>query len=182
MMRSGLLLLVLLAATARGDSPSVLAEALPSFQLVDPLGRSFTAAHLAEHGAIVIATAPTMSQGDAQIGWSEALHSIAPGEQGPLRVMLQDMSQSWFRPIVMSKMKERYTPNSPLVLLLDEGGAIRKALGVGEAVTMAFAFAPGGKVVAIETAPGTPERAKRLLQAVRAASRATPVRPPGRAR
>lgn len=171
MKRSGLLLLSLLATSASGDATTAFAQALPAFKLVDPLGRAFTEAQLVERGAIVVATAPTLSQGDAQVSWSEALHSIEPGDKGPLRVMLQDMSQSWFRPIVMSKMKEHYKPNNPVVLLLDEGGVIRKALGVGEATTIAFAFAPGGKTVAVEAASGSPERAKKLLEAVRSASR-----------
>jgi hypothetical protein len=162
-------LLLLLVTAAFGAPPSSFSPTLPAFRLVDPLGRTFSDAALSERGAIVIVTAPTLSQGDAQVAWSEALHVLEPGEQGPVRVMLQDMSQSWFRPIVMSKMKERYRADGPVVLLLDEGGVTRKALGVGEAVTMAFAVAPGGRVVAVETGAGTPERAKKLLDAVRAA-------------
>lgn len=172
-MRPAAVCLLVFAATtfAGADSPAPFAAALPSFRLVDPLGRTFTEANLTERGAIIIATAPTLSQGDAQVAWSEALHTLEPGEQGPVRVMLQDMSQSWFRPIVMSKMKEQYRADGPLVLLLDEGGVTRKALGVGDAVTVAFACAPGGRVVAVETGTGTPARAKKLLDAVRAARR-----------
>ncbi|MBL8920381.1 MAG: hypothetical protein JNJ54_16055 [Myxococcaceae bacterium] len=164
-----LALLVLAVTTAFGEPPPSFSRTLPSFRLVDPLGRTFSDAQLTERGAIVIVTAPTLSQGDAQVAWSDALHALEPGAQGPVRVMLQDMSQSWFRPIVMSKMKEHYRANGPVVLLLDEGGVTRKAFGVGEAVTMGFAIAPGGSVVAVETQVGTPDRAKKLLDAVRAA-------------
>lgn len=163
------------ALAALAGPPSTLAPSLPALTLSDPLGRTFTDATLTARGAIVVATAPTLSQGDAQQAWSAALHALEPGEAGPVRVMLEDMSQSWFRPIVMAKMKEQYRPSSPLVVLLDEGGLIRKALGVGEATTVALAFAPGGKLVAAEAGPATKERAQKLLEAVRAAG--APPRP-----
>lgn len=142
------------------------AATLPAFRLLDPLGRTFTHDILAHHGAIVVATAPTHSQGDAQYAWSAALHTVQPPTNGPMRVMLEDMSQSWFRPLVLAKMRETYRPTSSVILLLDEGGVTRKLLGVPEASTIAFAIAPGGAVVAIETASATPERAKRLLDAI----------------
>ncbi len=169
MARASVLVLVSVGAfTALSDAPPTLAPTLPAFTLSDPLGRSFTDTQLSARGAIVVVTAPTLSQGDAQQAWSAALRTLEPGDAGPLRVMLEDMSQSWFRPIVLGKMKESYKPTSPLILLLDEGGLVRKALGVGEVVTVALAFAPGGKLVAVETSAGTAERAKRLLDAVRA--------------
>lgn len=145
------------------------AQALPTFRLLDPLDRVFTHEQLIVRGAVVVVTAPTHSQGDAQKAWSLALHSLPVEDKGPALVMLEDMSQSWFRPLVMEAMKSAYHPSSRVLLLLDEGGVTRKALGVAEARTVAFAFGPGGKVMAVETGEPTPERAKKLLEAARGA-------------
>lgn len=161
------LLSVLISGAASAAEP--LAQTLPTFRLLDPLDRVFTHEQLIVRGAVVVVTAPTHSQGDAQKAWSLALHSLPVEDKGPALVMLEDMSQSWFRPIVISTMKASYRPTSRLWLLLDEGGVTRKALGVPEARTLAFAFGPGGKVMAVETGEPTPERAKKLLEAARGA-------------
>lgn len=146
---------------------------VPTFRLLDPLGRSFSNDTVSERGAIIVATAPTHSQGDAQYAWSAALHGLPANSNGPLRIMLEDMSQSWFRPLVLAKMRESYRPTSPVLLLLDEGGLTRKALGVPEAATVAFAIAPGGAIVAVETGFATPERARRLLDLVQSTDQNT---------
>jgi hypothetical protein len=163
--RLAVLMFVLSSLSASAAEPW--AQTLPSFRLLDPLDRAFTHEQLAERGAVVVVTAPTHSQGDAQRGWSAALHSLPADDKGPTLVMLQDMSQSWFRPIVISMMKSRYRPGSRVVLLLDEGGVARKALGVPEARTLALAFGPGGKLMAVETGEPSAERAKTLLDAAR---------------
>lgn len=169
MLRRLAAILVLITSATWASSPASWAEALPAFRLLDPIGRTFTDAQLAERGAIVVVTAPTHSQGDAQQAWSDALHTLPADEKGPALVMLEDMSQSWFRPIVMARMKDSYRASSRLWLLLDEGGVTRKALGVGEAATVAFAFGPGGRLVAVEQGSASAERAKKLLEAVRGA-------------
>jgi hypothetical protein len=168
------LLLVLLVVATPAGADEGLARALPAFRLVDPLGRPFTDAELRERGAVVVVTAPTHSQGDAQYAWSAALRSLEVAADGPRLVLLEDMSQSWFRPLVLAKMRESYGPKARLVLLLDEGGLVRKALGVKEATTLALAIAPGGAIVAHETLAGTPVRAQRLLEAVVGAGKPTP--------
>lgn len=160
------LVLVLLVASVGAAEPW--AQTLPTFRLLDPLDRAFTSAQLAQRGAVVVVTAPTHSQGDAQQAWSDALDTLPADDKGPALVMLEDMSQSWFRGIVLSRMKASYQPGSRLLLLLDEGGRTRKALGVPEARTLAFAFGPGGKLMAVETGEANAERAKKLLEAARA--------------
>ncbi|MDP3500547.1 MAG: hypothetical protein Q8S33_09445 [Myxococcales bacterium] len=161
------LVFVLLSGAASAAEPW--AQTLPAFKLLDPLDRVFTHEPLVARGAVVVVTAPTHSQGDVQKAWSLALRSLPVEDKGPVLVMLEDMSQSWFRPIVLSRMKSSYRPTSRLWLLLDEGGVTRKALGVPEARTLAFAFGPGGKLMAVETGEPTPEGAKRLFEAARGA-------------
>lgn len=158
----------LVAATAGWASPQWV-EALPSFRLLDPLERVFTDAHFSEHGAVVVVTAPNLSQGDAQKEWSAVLHQLPVDELGPRLVLLEDMSQSYFRPMVLSTMKSSYRTTSRVVLLLDEEGATRKALKVPESRTIAFAFSPGGKLAAVETGEASLERAQKLLEAARRA-------------
>jgi hypothetical protein len=160
------LLSLLVALVASAAAPSWPA-ALPSLSLLDPLGTIFSDAQLKPRGVVVVATAPIKTQGDTQKAWHDALLAQATDKTGPAVVMLEDMSQSWFRPIVIAEMKKTYRSGSRIVLLLDENGATRKSFGVAEDATVAFAFAPGGKLVAVETGAASPERALKLLEAAR---------------
>jgi hypothetical protein len=160
------LLSLLVALVASAGSPAW-PDALPTLSLLDPLGAQFSDAQLKPRGVVLIATAPIKTQGDTQMAWHRALLAHTTETTGPAVVMLEDMSQSWFRPIVIARMKETYRPGSRIVLLLDENGATRKSFGVAEDATVAFAFAPGGKLVAVETGAPSPERALKLLEAAR---------------
>jgi hypothetical protein len=155
---------VVLSALALGDTPWPIA--LPQLRLADPFGHEVTDAQLVSHGLVVVATAPTQAQSEAQLGWHAALKGLTSAD-GPALAMLEDMSQSWFKPLVISRMKESWRPGSSTLLLLDESGVTRKALGVAENATVAFAFARGGKLVAVETGAPTAERAERLMRAAR---------------
>lgn len=154
---------LLLAALAAAANPWP--AALPEIRLRDPLGQVFTGQELAARGVVVLVTAPNLSQGGAQEAWDAAFRGASRQPAGPAVVILEDMTQSWFRHIVLGRMKESYKPGAAIVLLLDEAGTTRKAFGVPENTTVAFAFAPGGKLAAVETALGTVERAQRLLRA-----------------
>ena len=159
-------LVLLVAFAASAGSPAWPGE-LPRLRLFDPLDTEFTDARLKPRGVVVVATAPTKAQGDAQEAWHQAFEAQTVDQTGPAVVMLEDMSQSWFRPIVIARMKERYRPGAPITLLLDESGATRRAFGVPENATVAFAFAPGGRLVAVETGSASPARALKLLDAAR---------------
>lgn len=169
MRRPAVVFLVLLAAVAAAVEAPAWPSTLPALKLKDPLGQEHTQAALEARGAVMVVTAPTHAQGDAQQAWNAALEAARGDARGPVLVFLEDMSQSWFRPLVLSRMRESYKPGSGLLLLLDEGGVTRKALGVPENTTMAFAFAPGGRLVAVETQAASAARAQAL---VRAAARA----------
>lgn len=141
-------------------------RSLPQLKLADPLGTEFTHAQLAAHGAVVVVSAPSYSQGSKQQAWSDAFSGLERGAAGPALVFLEDMSQSAFRPLVLSRMKAVYQP-ARHVLLLDEDGRVRESLGVGEDATVAFAFGPGGTLRAVETGAASAERAQALIEAAR---------------
>jgi hypothetical protein len=164
-MRAVSLLVVVAATFALAQSDAGWPKSLPELKLDDPLGNTFTEDNFTERGVVVVATAPSLSQGDAQQTWDAAFRGARRGADGPQVVMLEDMSQSWFRGPVLDRMRASYKSGQTLVLLLDEDGAIRKALGVPENATVAFAFAPGGQLAAVETQGGTVERARKLLKA-----------------
>jgi hypothetical protein len=140
-------------------------EAIPELKLNDPLGRSFSHLELGARGAVIVVTAPCLSQGDAQFAWDDAFKKAKPAVEGPAIAMLEDMSQSWFRPAVLARMKESYNKTARVLLLLDESGATRKSFGVPENATIAFAFNAEGKLVHVEKGAGTVERVQRLLKA-----------------
>ena len=160
--RSAVVLYLLATAALAGDErwPA----SLPAFSLKDVSGFTHTADEFLAHGGVIIVTAPNLSQGDAQHAWDAAFNGVAWPAGGPCFALVQDMSQSWFRGIVLGEMKEKYNPKGQPWLLLDEQGTVRKAFGLGENETVAFAFAPGGKRLGVETGTGTKERAARLVK------------------
>jgi hypothetical protein len=162
-----MLRLAAIAALLSLAAGSPFPQTLPAFTLQDPLGKTFASAALVRRGLVVVVTAPTYSQGDAQESWDRAFDGLAWSEDGPTFAMVQDMSQSWFRKTVLGRMREKYDGKSPPWLLLDEDGSVRRAFGLEKNATVAFAFSPGGRRLAVETGAGTKERAERLLAAVR---------------
>lgn len=162
-MRAVSLLSLLFAAVAAASS--AWPAALPQIRLSDPLGKEFTGTQLSQKGVVVLVTAPNLSQGGAQEAWDAAFRGAKRDPDGPAVVILEDMTQSWFRPLVLGRMKESYKPGASIVLLLDEAGTTRKAFGVPNDTTVAFAFSADGKLAAVETARATVERAQKLLTA-----------------
>lgn len=154
-----LALLLVLGAHAGGWP-----EVLPSFRLRDHLDMVLTHDALRAQGAVVVVTAPTQAQGGTQRAWHEVLKANA-GHAGPMVVMVEDMTQSWFRHLVIARMKEENPTGGRVKLLLDEDASVRKAFGVTEGATVVFAFAPGGRRVRVETGTPTLDRAKGLLSA-----------------
>jgi len=157
--------LALFAAVALADHERW-PEALPAFSLQDVTGVAHTQADFLAHGGVIIVTAPRLSQSDRQVSWDDAVAALPVLPAGPRFAMVEDMSQSVLRGLVISTMKERYDPKRDPWLLLDEQGAVRKAFGLAEDMTVAFAFAPGGRRLAVETGPGSKERAAQLLKLV----------------
>lgn len=155
-----------LALTAPAADAPAWPDELPALKLLDPTGVSYDEVALKERGAVVIVSTPTPSQGDAQRTWDAMLAPLAGKQEGPTIVIVQDLEQSWMKPVVLAHIKSVYRTGG-IVLLLDDAGALRKALGVGRDTTVAFAFAPGGKRAAVETGKGTIELAQKLVKAAR---------------
>lgn len=165
-MRRALATAVVLTTVAALAGGPAWPRALPQLKLADPLGTEFTQAQLSARGAVLVVTAPSYSQGGAQQAWSEAFKALERDAAGPTLVFLEDMSQSAFRPLVLSRMRAVYKPGQYL-LLLDEDGRVRESLGVSEDATVAFAFGPGGTLRAVETGAASAERAQALIEAAR---------------
>ncbi|MDP1821933.1 MAG: hypothetical protein Q8L48_01770 [Archangium sp.] len=160
------MLLVLLALAFGSGAPPARPESLPRLELLDPRGARYTDETFRQRGVVVVVTAPIATQGGVQQAWHDALTPHASDGKGPAIVILEDMSQSWARSIVIARIKAVYRPGG-IVLLLDEDGAVRKSFGVGENTTTAFAFAPTGKLVAVETGAASPALALKLVAAAR---------------
>lgn len=167
MRRAAAATLALVAVATLAAAPSPWPAALPALRLADPLGTEFTEGQWSARGAVVVVTAPNLSQGGAQQAWTAAFDEVKREGAAPMVVFVEDMSQSYFRPVVISRMKAAYRPGSGLLVLLDESGDAREALGVSENATVAFAFGPGGKLRAVETGAASAERAEALLRSAR---------------
>lgn len=152
--------LVALAA----DGPRV-GQVLPEFALRDPAGVQFTHKKLASRGAVIVVTAPTLANRDAQRGWADALQKTRP-QNGPFLVFVEDMSASWFQETALERMREKYTPGQETLLLIDPEGRVRKELDVPKGETIVLAFAAGGRLAYVEEDGPSPHRAARLWQAI----------------
>jgi len=167
--RPHLLLLAALVGFLFPDAPG-----LPAFSVKDCRGKVYTDFDFRARGLVLVVTAPTYAQGDAQKAWNRALDPLAWPEGGPYYAFLQDLSQSWFRGVALAEMRQRYDP--PPLLLVDEDGSVRAALGFPAGATLVAAYAPGGRLVGVETNGASAVRAKNLWGLARQARPA-----PGRA-
>ena len=125
---------------------------LPDFNLRDPAGTSHTRG-VCRNGAVIIATAPTLKHGDRQREWQQTLKERfadwAPN--GPALILLEDMTQSWFKSKALKKMREKYVSGKQPILLIDEQGAVRRALEAKKNAlknrTVVLVYDPDGKLV-----------------------------------
>lgn len=163
-----LILSLLLGAfgAARADGP----KSLPRRSLLDPRGASHALDALTAggRGVILVVTAPTVDQERAQRGWDEALVAARPADAAARVVFLEDLSQSWFKSVARAAMKKDFVPDREPLLLVDEDGATREALGVGKAATVVLVFDKAGALVATHTeAPSRPVAARVWAEAAR---------------
>lgn len=139
---------------------------LPDFRLEDPAGVVHTRATLASGGLVLVVTAPIITTERAQRGWDEHLGRERPAATAGRLVFLEDLSQSWVKPMVLIAMRREYVPGKEPVLLLDTDGAIRKALGVEKGTTTVFVFDEQGTLRATERGPPSAEAARRAWAAL----------------
>ncbi len=165
-----LILSLLLGAfgSARAEPP----QALPRRTLADPRGapHALDALTAGGRGVILVVTSPTVDQEKAQRGWDDALIAARPANAAARVVFLEDLSQSWFKSIARAAMKKDFVPDREPLLLIDEDGATREALGVEKATTVVLVFDARGALVATHTeAPSQPAATRVWAEATRGA-------------
>lgn len=113
-------------------------QPLPSFILRDPAGKEHPREALISGGLILVVTAPTLANKEAQIGWSEHLTREMPDHATV--VFLENMDESAFKWLARDSLEDSYTPGQSILLLLDEDGAVSRSLGVHDGDTVLFVF------------------------------------------
>lgn len=132
----------------------VLASDLPEFSAKDPAGEAHTQKELLERGAVVLITIPNAKHGDFQSVWKNHLKKQIPAG-GPRLVMVEDLSQSNVREKAEKSMKEKYKPGQETLLLVDDDGALRKALRAPADETVVQVYDKSGKLLKQVTSPST---------------------------
>ncbi len=152
-----LLIPLLIASTgyAKGS------KTLPDFSLKDPAGKTFTKKDILKNGAVVVITAPILSNKSAQEGWDKVLEAVHGGHKGKL-VLVEDMTPSMFKKAALKGMRKDYRPGKEPILLIDNDGTLRKKLGVERKKTVVFAFDHNGKMMHKEAGKPNSAAAKKL--------------------
>ena len=160
-------LAVLVGPTAWGET-SALTEAgglfLPQFVLADPNGKQHASSEILEGGLLLVVTAPTYHTQKAQRAWGALLPAAKPKGKGRL-VFLEDMTASSFKDTARKEMRKESKEGAPPLLLLDEDGRVRTALGVPKGETWILAFVTGGQQRLVEKGAPSAAAAKRLWAA-----------------
>jgi|GEM_PF-1253230 len=146
----------------RVPAASSFAESLPEFTLRAPDDVEHTRKDFIGKGVVMICTAPTVAHGEDQREWVERLKKGGWNKDGPALVLLEDMTQSWFKGKAIERMKEEYKPGEAPLLLLDHKAELRKALEGRRKnalldKTVVLVFNCEGELVYIETK--APEKA-----------------------
>jgi len=153
-----LVLFVLVGPTAWRETSAAKASAgasLPQFVLADPNGKKHASGELLKGGLVLVVTAPTYHTEKAQRAWGDLLPAAQPKGKGRL-VFLEDMTASSFKDTAKKQMRKEFKEGVPPLLLLDEDGHVRTALGVPKDETWILAFAAGGQQRLVEK--GAPVR------------------------
>jgi peroxiredoxin len=160
-------LAVLAGLTTWGEIPAngSAGASLPQFVLADPDGRKHASSELLKGGLVLVVTAPTYHTEKAQRAWGDLLPAAQP--KGKVRlVFLEDMTASSFKGTAKKQMRKEFREGVPPLLLLDEDGHVRTALGVPKDETWILAFAAGGQQRLVEKGAPSAAAAKRLWAAV----------------
>jgi hypothetical protein len=140
--------------------------ALPQFVLADPDGEKHASSGLLKDGLVLVVTAPTLHAEKAQRGWGDLLAAAKPKGKGRL-VFLEDMTASSFKGRAKKEMHKEFREGVAPLLLLDEDGHARTALGVPKGETWILAFAADGQRRLLEKGTPSAAAAKRLWVAAR---------------
>jgi hypothetical protein len=161
-------LALLVGSTAWGESPASkgAGASLPQFVLADPNGKKHASSELLKDGLVLVVTAPTYHTQKEQRAWGAFLPAAKPKGKERL-VFLEDMTASSFKGTAKKQMRKESRESVPPLLLLDEDGHVRTALGVPKGETWIFAFANGGQQRLVEKGAPSAAAAKRLWSAAR---------------
>jgi len=96
---------------------------------------------------VLVVTAPTYHTEKAQRHGAIFFPRRSPKGRGRL-VFLEDMTASSFKDTAKKQMRKEFKEGVPPLLLLDEDGHVRTALGVPKDETWILAFAAGGQTTA----------------------------------
>lgn len=137
------------------------AQDLPYFTLKDPIGNLHCSTEIGKYGLVLVVTAPILSNESFQKGWDRFLPAFKPATKARL-FFIEDMAPSLFKEMALSQMKKGYRPNGDPTLLIDNTGAVRRALGVAEKQTVVLVFDASGKLVFKEAGRPSAASAKRI--------------------
>lgn len=146
------------------------AESLPEFTLKAPDDVEHARKDFIGKGVVMICTAPNVTHGDSQRTWVTRLTKDGWKKDGPALVLLEDMTQSWFKGKAIERMKDEYRPGEAPILLLDHKADLRKALEAKKNAlldkTVVLVYNCEGTLVHVETLP--PEKAdfKKLYEKI----------------
>jgi hypothetical protein len=160
-------LALLVGSTAWGGTPAskdATGASLPQFVLADPNGKKHASSELLKAGLVLVVTAPTYHTQKEQRAWGAFLPAAKPKGKGRL-VFLEDMTASSFKGMAKKQMRKESKEGVPPLLLLDEDGHVRTALGVPKGETWILAFATGGQQRMVEKGAPSAAAAKRLWSA-----------------
>jgi hypothetical protein len=138
---------------------------LPEFSLKDPRGKIFTRKDILKDGAVLVVTAPILSNKSDQEDWAKHLKAAKHGNKGRL-VFLEDMSPSSFKKTALSGMRKQSEAGEEPLLLIDPEGGLRKKLGVERKDTVALAYDRKGRLVHEERGTPSRGRASRIWEAM----------------
>lgn len=155
-----------LTAAAVAAPPASKGRRLPDFSLPDPAGQVHTRASLARDGVVLVVTAPTLSNEDAQRGWDVQLRAARPQGSRARLAFVEDLDQSWFPDTALEAMQEDYVAGQDPVLLIDRRGALRRALGVKADETVVLVFDARGTLRGAERGDPSKEAARRVWRAL----------------
>ena len=103
-------------------------ETLPDFKLKDPRGGVHTRAEFLGKKIVIVMSVPTKEQGGAQKGWVEGIQEQNSGSEDYSLILVEDMTQSGNRELVMDALKRNWIPGNLPLILVDDTGSFRHSL------------------------------------------------------
>jgi hypothetical protein len=132
-------------------------DRLPAFVLEDPRGQRHSRDEImGKDGVVVVATSPLLgSSGDA---WIDVLNKTAP--TGARVVVIQDLGTGAVRDLSIQKLRKEYAEDGKTMVLIDDGGMVRRELGVPVGRTVVLSYDSMGDLVHSDQGTASKDRAR----------------------